>query len=77
MKTNKARLDVNFDQLNVEEIEGVLQEGSRGIPAYSASCGTFVDAKEATTTIINNSCGSREGGGVTPRGAMDDVLVDF
>ncbi|HEX8432164.1 MAG TPA: hypothetical protein VF625_12830 [Longimicrobium sp.] len=33
-------LDLDLDGLDLEEIEVFVQEGSRGMPEFSASCGT-------------------------------------
>ncbi|MEM1270041.1 MAG: hypothetical protein AAF752_03250 [Bacteroidota bacterium] len=59
-------INIDFDELDVQEVEAYLQEGSRGIPEYAASCNTII--KDADTTIINNSCGGK---------TLDEVLSDF
>ncbi|MEM6335553.1 MAG: ADP-glyceromanno-heptose 6-epimerase [Bacteroidota bacterium] len=68
MSTNKQKLDVDFCELDVQEVEAYLQEGGRGIGEYAASCGTIKPQDAETTTIIQGSCSSR---------SSDQIVSDF
>ena len=61
-------LDVDFDDLDTEEIDNFLQEGSRGIPEYAASCCGGGGTIAFDTTIINNSCAQ-----ASPDAVADDI----
>ncbi|HEX8432165.1 MAG TPA: hypothetical protein VF625_12835 [Longimicrobium sp.] len=44
-------LDLDLDGLDLEEIEVFVQEGSRGMPEFSASCGgTCVESGSSSCT---------------------------
>ncbi|MEM1270039.1 MAG: hypothetical protein AAF752_03260 [Bacteroidota bacterium] len=75
--SKQARLDVDFNALDAQEVEAYLQEGGRGVAEYAASCNTI--QAEATTTIINGSCGKSDAPAPAPGvgRATEEVFEDF
>ncbi|MEM6335555.1 MAG: hypothetical protein AAF752_03255 [Bacteroidota bacterium] len=72
--SKQARLDVDFNALNDQEVEAYLQEGGRGVAEYAASCNTI--QAEHTTTVINGSCSSRDSATLSDR-LQDDIVEEF
>ncbi len=53
----KIDLNINFNELEIEEVELFLQEGSKGLPEYAASCCRPSPAPNEDPDIIVNFCG--------------------
>ncbi|MEM1270040.1 MAG: hypothetical protein AAGI08_08330 [Bacteroidota bacterium] len=73
--SKQARLDVDFNALNDQEVEAYLQEGGRGVAEYAASCNTI--QAEHTTTVINGSCGRGAATDTLSDGFQDDIVEEF
>lgn len=53
-----VNLDIDFDNVETDEVEEFLQSGSRAIPEYAASCNTIIVQAEDTNV---GSCTSGSG----------------
>jgi hypothetical protein len=66
-KENIEFLNIDLSDLAVEDVELFLEEGSRGLSDFGASCGT---------TTCGTGCGTNSCGNPTPAPVPDIIFND-